>query len=285
MNIQSTFADSIIVDYFSEENILKFARMLYSEKDYLRSAGEYQRYLAINKTSADSALFKIALCYERSNLREKSISFYEKIINRYPHSPLLGFSYYQISANFHLLKNYENSNTFIQKVFPLITQSFLIEDFLYLKGINFIYQKKWKRAELYFKKELEKNHSQDFKKNLLYAINFTQGRFEIFRKKPFLAGLLSTLVPGSGKIYCGKTGDGFYSLIINALTGYLAWAGFHENGINSIQGWTFGTIGGIFYIGNIYGSVKAAQIFNNKQIEDYLNGFNPQFRLYNEINF
>jgi len=285
ISIKSSFADSTAVEYFSGQNILKFARMLYFEKDFLRSAGEYQRFLAINKSSADSALYRIALCYERSDLREKSISFYEKIIKRYPSSPLVSLSYYQISANLHLLKNYENSNSLIQNILPTLTQSQLIEDFIYLRGINLIYQKKWKKAELYFKTELKNNYSEDFENKLLFAINFTQGRFEISKKKPFLAGVLSTVVPGSGKIYCGQLGDGFYSLILNALTGYLSWAGFHENGINSIQGWTFGTIGGIFYIGNIYGSIIAAQLFNDKQVEDYMGGFNPQLRFYNEINF
>ncbi len=285
ISIKSSFADSTTVDYFSGQNILKFARILYFEKDFLRSAGEYQRFLTINKSSADSTLYKIALCYEHSNLREKSISFYEKIVKRYPSSPLVGFSYYQMSVNLHLLKNYEKSNSLIQNILPSVVQSQLIEDFIYLRGINLIHQKKWKTAELYFKTEFKENYSQNFKDKLLYAINFTQGRFEISKKQPFLAGVLSAIIPGSGKVYCGQIGDGFYTLILNALTGYLAWAGFHENGINSIQGWTFGTIGGIFYIGNIYGSVIAAQFFNDKQVKDYMDGFNPQFRLYNEINF
>ena len=285
LGVKFSIADSTAVDYFSRENILKFARKLYFEKDFLRAAGEYQRFLAIDKSSADSTLYKIALCYEHANVRKKSISFYEKIINRYSGSPLLGLSYYQISVNLHLLKNYENSNSLIQNVLPSLTQSQLIEDFTYLKGINLIYQKKWKTAELYFRTELKNNYSKDYKNKLLFAINFIQNRFEIPRKQPFLAGALSAIIPGSGKIYCGQIGDGFYSLILNAVTGYLAWAGFHENGINSVQGWILGSIGGIFYIGNIYGSVITAQFFNDKQIKDYMVKFNPLFRLYHEINF
>jgi tetratricopeptide (TPR) repeat protein len=259
--------------------------MLYAEEDYLRSAGEYQRFFAISNSSADSTLYKIALCYERSALQERSIFFYENIIKRYPHSPLVDRSYYQISVNLHLLRNYENSNSLIEKILPSISQSILIKDFLYLRGINLIYQKKWKNAELYFSTELGKNPDTDFKNKLLFAKMFTHGRFEISEKKPFLAGVLSAIVPGAGKIYCGQIGDGLYSLVVNALTGYLAWAGFHEDGTNSLQGWTFGTIAGIFYVGNIYGSTIAAQIFNDKQVKNYLEGFNPQIRLYHEINF
>jgi len=41
-------------DYFSSENILKFADHLYKNGDYLRAAGEYQRYLFSIPRSASS---------------------------------------------------------------------------------------------------------------------------------------------------------------------------------------------------------------------------------------
>ena len=46
--------------------------------------------------------------------------------------------------------------------------------------------------------------------------------------------------------------------------GWGAYDGFSENGVSSRKGWTLGTIGGIFYLGNIYGSVVAAQRHNQR---------------------
>ena len=36
------------LDYYSPENVHKFADFLYEQGDYLRAAGEYQRYLFIS---------------------------------------------------------------------------------------------------------------------------------------------------------------------------------------------------------------------------------------------
>ncbi|MEJ2567876.1 MAG: hypothetical protein P8Z50_03225 [candidate division WOR-3 bacterium] len=49
------------------------------------------------------------------------------------------------------------------------------------------------------------------------------------------------------------------------ITGWQAYEGFKADGVHSVKGWIFGVVGGIFYLGNIYGSVVAADIYNEEQ--------------------
>jgi TM2 domain-containing membrane protein YozV len=85
------------------------------------------------------------------------------------------------------------------------------------------------------------------------------------RKSAFVSGMFSTVIPGAGKFYCGRPMDGIHSLITVGITGWQAYEGFSEDGSHSVKGWIFGVLGGIFYLGNIYGSVVAADIYNQEQ--------------------
>lgn len=85
------------------------------------------------------------------------------------------------------------------------------------------------------------------------------------RKSPFLSGLLSGLIPGLGKAYTGQWKDGLFALVFVGANALGAYRGFDRRGTASAYGWIFGSIGTAFYLGNIYGSVKAAQQYNQLQ--------------------
>ncbi len=87
-------------------------------------------------------------------------------------------------------------------------------------------------------------------------------------KSPLLAGSLSTVVPGLGKVYTGNYMDGIVSLLFIAGTAWQSYRGFNKSGVKSVSGWIFGGISMGFYIGNIYGSVKSARRFNKLKIDD-----------------
>lgn len=84
-------------------------------------------------------------------------------------------------------------------------------------------------------------------------------------KSPALAGTLSAIVPGAGRLYVGRYADALFSFIIIGTSSYQGYRGFHKSGIKSVYGWVFSAIGFGFYSGNIYGSVKAAKQYNKKQ--------------------
>jgi TM2 domain-containing membrane protein YozV len=95
---------------------------------------------------------------------------------------------------------------------------------------------------------------------LVQALNYWK---EHPRKSPFVAGTLSTILPGAGKVYAGRWKDGLVSLLFVGANAYSAYRGFSSGGIQSPYGWLFGGLSAGFYIGGIYGSQKAARIYNH----------------------
>ncbi len=94
-------------------------------------------------------------------------------------------------------------------------------------------------------------------------------------KSPVLAGIMSGIIPGSGKIYAGKTGEGIASIITNAGFGLITWENYRKNGLKNFKTIFFGGIFAANYISNIYGSIVSVKI-----IEDEY-----QKKLHNQILF
>lgn len=83
-------------------------------------------------------------------------------------------------------------------------------------------------------------------------------------KSPALAAALSTIVPGSGKIYAGNWKDGLISLFFVGATSFQAIRGYNLYGPKSGFFISYSAIASAFYLGNIYGSFKAAKRHNDK---------------------
>lgn len=82
----------------------------------------------------------------------------------------------------------------------------------------------------------------------------------IKRKSPVLAGIMSAIIPGIGKIYAGKTYQGFGSMLPIAALGLLTYESYHKKGFKSVPFYIFGSLFAIYYVGNIWGSVFAVKI-------------------------
>ncbi len=80
------------------------------------------------------------------------------------------------------------------------------------------------------------------------------------RKSPFLGGLYSAIIPGAGKIYAGKTGQGIGTLLTTTIFGLQALEGYRKDGPESARFIIFGSIFSVFYIGNIWGSVFTVKL-------------------------
>src|SRR5690606_34905714 len=85
------------------------------------------------------------------------------------------------------------------------------------------------------------------------------------RKSPAVAGIMSAVIPGSGRVYARDYKDGLISLLFIGGTAFQSYRRFHDKGIKSVGGWIYGGISFGFYVANIYGSVQSAKIFNAKQ--------------------
>lgn len=85
-------------------------------------------------------------------------------------------------------------------------------------------------------------------------------------KSPLKAALLSAIVPGLGKIYTGKTGDGITAFLTTGLMAFLAVDNYRHG--HDFRCAVFSVSGVLFYAGAIYGSAASAQIENELQASE-----------------
>lgn len=84
------------------------------------------------------------------------------------------------------------------------------------------------------------------------------------KKSSLAAGILSAIVPGSGKIYAGKTGEGIASFIIVGAAGLTALENYNKLGAKHAKTILFSSLFSVLYIGNIYGSVFTVKLVNEE---------------------
>lgn len=88
-------------------------------------------------------------------------------------------------------------------------------------------------------------------------------------KNKFFATGLSIIVPGLGKAYLGKPRQALSTFTGIAFLGLETWEAFEKGGFRSPLFITFGGIGTLFYLGNIYGTYLLNKASASKQKEHY----------------
>jgi hypothetical protein len=83
-------------------------------------------------------------------------------------------------------------------------------------------------------------------------------------KSPFIAGLMSGVIPGSGKLYAGKKGEALSAFLSTVGLGLVTWENYSKRGFNSFATIAFGTVFTVTYIANIYGSVFTVRILETE---------------------
>lgn len=94
--------------------------------------------------------------------------------------------------------------------------------------------------------------------NLINDANNTLMKYR--RKSAFKAGMLSAVVPGLGKVYAGRSGQGIMAFVTSAVLGWQAVEGYQKGGVNDVRFIVFTSLFGINYIGNIWGSALSVSV-------------------------
>jgi tetratricopeptide (TPR) repeat protein len=253
--------DSLVIEYHSPENIKRFADFLYTQNDFQRAAGEYQRYLFAAETlpvDTDSMLFRIGQCFRRGNEFDKAIHYFQNVIDDHADPDLMQQAHYQIALCYFLMDRFKESEVYLISLQPDMIDPASTKELQHLRALNMIQLKQWDNAYTTLS-------TIEFKdKTTSDLLQFAYVGQHLPRKSKTLAGVYSTIVPGLGKLYCNRKIDALQSFFSTAILGWQAYDGFHKDGVSSMKGWIFGTIGGLFYLGNIYGSVVAAEIYNEE---------------------
>lgn len=142
------------------------------------------------------------------------------------------------------------------------------------KAWAFLNEWRWKDSENTFKK-IDPNSR---------LFSASQGIIEEARelshqkgKSPATAGILSTILPGSGYIYTGKWQTGIAAFLVNSLFMGASIEAF-DNDLPVL-----GSIIGLFeigwYSGTIYGSIQGAKRYNYKLRDEKLRSLNQRYTL------
>jgi hypothetical protein len=91
------------------------------------------------------------------------------------------------------------------------------------------------------------------------------------KKSPFIAGLLSGVVPGSGKWYAGKKGEAISAFIAVTGLGIVAWENYRRSGIDSWNTILFTTAFAFSYTANIYGAAVSVNVLETEYKNDVKN--------------
>jgi len=252
--------------FYSAENILKYAEFLWQKQDYIRSAGEYQRYIFTKDRKNDLyALFQIAKCFRRSKLFDLSLEYLNQAILKSKNQSLTD-SLTLAKAATHLLL--ENDALFLKtnSSFKYNRSNFVSKNSSILNSLYLMKKSNWKDAyDILYNYKINRMDSLD----IMPLIGITKKGMAKPYKSSTLSGILSAIIPGTGKIYANRTIDGLYSFLLVGSTSWLAYEGFRDSGRSSAKGWIFGSLSTFLYAGNIYGSIIAVDMYN-KQIKEKL---------------
>lgn len=86
-------------------------------------------------------------------------------------------------------------------------------------------------------------------------------------KSPFLAGLYSAILPGAGKFYAGKKGQGIYSFVISSLLALQAIESYQKAGPQSARFIIYGGLFSLFHVGNVWSSALSVKKYNEEFYE------------------
>ena len=86
-------------------------------------------------------------------------------------------------------------------------------------------------------------------------------------RSPWLAAGLSAIVPGAGKVYAGKLGQGVASFLAVGSLAAITAEQWKHNGMDNWRTIVAGSLCAVFYIGNIYGSWISVSI-HQQEVND-----------------
>jgi len=234
---------------YNLDNSLLFANYLFKSQQYQLAAFEYERVLFVVPQN-DSVQIQLLKSYSLSGNKQQMISRAESL---YPSSSLFP----QTVAKLYTTDAFKVGQFFKLNDFTSAQSPLPKRDRLFLHLHILMNSLDWETAELTLQ-QLTAVSNESYKNVNGIILAGKEQRY----KSPALAATLSTIIPGTGKIYTGDWKDALFGLLILGGNAYSSYRGFKKKGIESVQGWTFASIGFGFYMANIFGAHKAAKRYN-----------------------
>ena len=266
---------------FNADNLLGFAESLFREGDYLNAVHEFRRYLFLYPATdrGDFVQLYVAAAYQNAGRLTVAIEAYQSLIDSYPENPFIERAKSNIAQCQLLQGNQAAAIASLQQFVSDYPEGELAPRAQFIIATIYMDEKDWGSAAREWKQVQLRYSQTPFGEMSDRLARMAQRGESLPRRSPTMAGVLSTFVPGLGQTYSGRFSDGLHSLwIVGATVGGSAYyIGQDRYEVAA----PLGIIGLFFFLGNIYGSVQSAKVFNQNQENHFLDGLRSQIYEYN----
>jgi len=255
----------------NENKGLEFAKYLINNGFYSDALIEINKLLYFKKSVNQIELYtNYIICLKALNELEKIIFEYETTFpeNVKHNSNIL----IEIGNVWLQLENYEMARELYYKAIKPSHNNTLSNDkALMLVGLSFAKENNWKDAQSNFSKI--SNNTFYYQYAIKNSDLMNDALSQKYKSK-ILAGFLG-VIPGLGYLYASHKQTAISSLLVNSLLMYATYTNYKDKNYGMTA--LVGTFSLAFYIGNIQGSVKSVQRYNNHIKDSYIKRLNLNF--------
>lgn len=247
----------------------RFAEYLRSQKEYYRAITEYYRgiYESNDPDFQNICRYRIGVCYLSGHQCKSAISLFQSLTHeiRLTDTSLSELSRYRLAEAYYCAEEYKDAISTIQSLPSVAHSTSILQPAIYSGAICYLKQQDCDNAI-----KLIKQHAAIWPDNtqfndLSQAItNMKSIRF----RKPAIAGVLSSIIPGSGQIYAGRLRDGLTAFVVNSL--FIAGIISAVDSDHRETAWILGFFEAGWYTANIYNAMNDTHKTNKATWESHL---------------
>jgi tetratricopeptide (TPR) repeat protein len=244
------------------EQVLEFANYLFSQQEYFRAIGEYERFIFLypDNFQAPDAALRIVQCYFQGRRWQQAVEAAESFLRGYPTSSLKWETRFLKARSFAEMGRGEKAREEYRSIIADRPGRPLESEAWYLMGLSYAKDGRWLEAD----EALRQVGSGDS----LYGAAMELQKIlaeesQAKRKNPTLAGFLAAILPGAGHFYCERPRDGTIALVFTGAFAFATYEAFDRN--HEGVGVGLAVVTAAFYGGNIYSAVNVAHKYNDRE--------------------
>jgi hypothetical protein len=260
------------------------SQSLQAQSEAISKELAFARYLATNKQYADEVFVLESLLHANIKAIEQLDSVHYLLATAYYNTKILdtaSFHFGRVSQNtqdlhtpsvfwqsylMNHLGQADQGRSLLEQYYPEASKFKDLKNFQ-LAG-NALLRRKYDDFDQY-QQYFNGNHYQ-FSQQEIQLQALKEGLHAHKYKSPLLAGLMSAIVPGSGKIYAAKVGQGLATIMATTIMGIQTYESHRKEGPGSPRFIIYASLLSSFYIANIWGSVVSVNV-RKREFDDTVN--------------
>ena len=244
------------------EQALEFADYLFSQQEYFRAIGEYERFIFLypDNFQAPNAALRIVQCYFRGKRWQQVVEATDSFLRRYPESALQWEARFLKARSFGEMERGEKARDEYRAIIADGPGRSLEAEAWYLIGLSYAKEGRWLEADEALRQVESGDSLYGAAKEVQQIMAEESGAK---RKDPALAGFLAAILPGAGHFYCERPRDGTLVLVFTGAFACATYEAFNQG--HEGVGVGLAVVTAAFYGGNIYSAVNVAHKYNDRE--------------------